>query len=139
MSYDLQKFKDAQKKDYETALMEVRCGRKRSHWIWYIFPQIEGLGMSAISQYYAIADLEEARAYLRDSYLKGHLIQISEALLDLSTSNPTEVFGKPDDMKVRSCMTLFHIADPNIKVFEEVLVKFYEGKMDQRTLDILEV
>ena len=91
--YDLDRFLTAQSRDYTTALREIRSGRKRSHWIWYIFPQVAGLGMSSTSQYYAISGLDEARAYLREPTLRAHLLEISNALLALEESDPSAVFG----------------------------------------------
>lgn len=137
MSYDLQRFLDAQERDYGTALAEIRAGHKTSHWIWYIFPQIAGLGYSSTSVFYAIADLGEAKAYMAEPTLRSHLIEISEALLNLESSNAREVMGRPDDMKLRSSMTLFAEAEPEEPVFQAVLNKFWEGKPDRRTLDIL--
>lgn len=102
--------------------------------MWYIFPQIQGLGFSSISQYYSIRDLEEAEAYLNDPVLGERLKEISQALLDLDTSDPYEVFGSPDDMKLRSSMTLFAILPDADPVFQKVLDKFYGGKKDKLTL-----
>ena len=134
---DLSRFHEAQKNDYASALANVRAGKKRSHWIWYIFPQITGLGDSPPSRHYAIKSLEEAADYLRDPVLGGHLIEISEALLALDSCNPLEVMGPPDDLKLRSCMTLFREADPSCEVFQKVLDKFYHGEPDTKTLKIL--
>lgn len=136
-SDELNRFRDAQKTDYETALSEIRAGRKRSHWMWYIFPQIHDLGYSSISQYYSIGSLQEAKDYLKNPVLGGHLNEISEALLSLKTDDPYEVFGSPDYLKLLSCMTLFEQADPGNKVFSKVIDKFYGGRRDQKTLEIL--
>lgn len=133
----LERFKKAQETDYDTALSEIQSGRKRSHWMWYIFPQIHGLGHTSISQYYSIQNLKEAKDYVHDPILGWRLIKISNALLGLETSDPHEVFGSPDDMKLRSCMTLFEAAEPNEPVFGKVIDKFYGGRRDQRTLGIL--
>ena len=138
MAYDLSRFHNAQKSAYATALSEIRAGRKRSHWIWYIFPQIQGLGFSSTAQYYAIADLDEAKAYLQDSVLRDHLLEISNALLALNSSDPSSVMGYPDDLKLRSSMTLFALADPACRVFQDVLDKYYDGKRDERTVAIVE-
>ena len=138
MSYNLTRFKNAQEGVYSRALAEIRSGRKRSHWIWYIFPQIRGLGMSSTSQYYGIENLEEARAYLEDPVLGPRLLEISHALLELDTDSAGEVFGYPDDLKLRSCMTLFSCADENNRVFTDVLDKFYGGQPDRMTLEILD-
>ncbi len=135
---DLQRFKDAQRNDYEQALQEVKSGQKRTHWMWYIFPQVHGLGMTSISDYYSIKSLQEAQDYLKDPALGARLVEISKALLELNTSDPHAVFGSPDDLKLRSCMTLFERADPQNPVFGEVLDKYYGGERDQRTLEILD-
>ena len=135
---DLQRFKDAQRNDYEQALQEVKSGRKRTHWMWYIFPQIHGLGMTPISDYYSIRSLREAKDYLKDPALGARLVEISKALLELNTSDPHAGFGSPDDLKLRSCMTLFERVDPQNPVFGDVLDKYYRGERDQRTLEILD-
>lgn len=133
----LQRFEDAHRQDYETALAEIRRGRKTSHWMWYIFPQLKGLGYSPTAQYYGIENLAEAEAFLSHPVLGVHLVEISRALLALETDNADLVFGYPDNLKLRSSMTLFaqiREADP---VFGQVLDKFFEGKPDQRTLELL--
>ena len=137
MTYDLQRFLKAQERDYNTALSEIRSGRKRSHWIWYIFPQIRGLGFSSTAQFYAIQDLGEAQAYMKDPVLRERLLEISSALLLLSSSDPTEVMGYPDDLKLRSSMTLFMTAAPEESVFRQVLDKYFGGNPDDKTLQIL--
>ena len=134
MAYDLSRFHRAQQRDYQTALSEIRAGRKRSHWIWYIFPQIQGLGFSSTSQFYALENLGEARAYLADGVLRERLLEISGALLELPDSNPSSVMGYPDDLKLKSSMTLFELADPDCSVFGAVLDKFYGGERDSRTI-----
>lgn len=134
MAYDLSRFHKAQQGSYETALAEIRSGRKRSHWIWYIFPQIQGLGFSSTAQYYAIENLEEAKAYLADPVLRERLLEISNALLALDSCDPSEVMGYPDDLKLRSSMTLFSLAEPECTVFRDVLDKFYNGQEDSRTI-----
>ena len=134
---NLKRFTETQEQDYDQALKEIRNGRKTSHWIWYIFPQLRGLGRSYMSDYYGIRDLEEAKAFLQDPYLGKNLKEISEALLKLDSSNATQVMGIPDDMKLKSSMTLFVCADPETDVFEKVLEKFYNGRKDQRTLEML--
>jgi len=135
---DLQRFKDAQHKDYETALAEVKAGRKRSHWMWYIFPQIAGLGSTEISKHYAIADLQEATDYLMDQELGHRLTEICRALLALDTHDAHAIFGSPDDLKLRSCMTLFDAVPATFPVFAQVLDKFYNGERDERTLQRLQ-
>ena len=136
-SFDIQRFINAQNKfnTYKLALSEVRNGKKRSHWIWYIFPQVKGLGHSSTSQMYGIKSLAEAEAYLKDETLKIRLYEITNALLEQEES-VMNIFGGLDAMKVRSCMTLFNLASPN-DVFAKVLEKFYDGKYCERTLEIL--
>ena len=140
MSYDLTRFKKAQARDYKTAFSEICAGRKQSHWIWYIFPQLEGLGFSEMAQYYGIKNLEEARAYLADSELCSRLVEISRALLALDSSDATAVMGYPDDLKLKSCMTLFLLAAQKDSVeaalFQAVLDKFFGGKSDERTVQM---
>ena len=133
----LERFYAAQKDSYGQALKEIKNGRKRSHWMWYIFPQIAGLGMSSTAQYYAITDLQEAKKYMADNVLGGRLLEISGALLDLETDDAHEVFGYPDDMQLRSSMTLFSAAAPEQEVFQKVLDKYFGGKQDERTLQLL--
>ncbi len=140
MYYDpagLERFVKAQAYDYDTALREIRGGRKRSHWMWYIFPQLQGLGFSSTAQYYGIRDLEEAKDYMEHPVLGARLVEISEALLALETSDPSAVMGYPDDLKLRSCMTLFELAAPEQPVFARVLEKYYSGRRDRRTLELL--
>lgn len=133
MAYHLQRFPDAQQRDYARALQEIRTGRKRSHWIWYIFPQLAGLGYSEYCRIYGIRGISEAKAYMDHPVLGNRLIEISEALLALDESDPAAVMGKPDDLKLRSCMTLFAIASPEQDVFERVLKKYYNGIRDHVT------
>ena len=137
MMQNLDRFLKAQASSYDAALREISAGQKRSHWIWYIFPQIQGLGFSSTAQYYAIEDLDEARAYLQEPTLRARLLEISEALLQLDTNDPTRVMGYPDDLKLRSSMTLFAEAEPECAVFQKVLDKYYGGRKDSRTLEIL--
>ncbi len=140
MYYDpagLERFVKAQQYDYETALREILGGRKRSHWMWYIFPQLQGLGFSSTAQYYGIRDLEEAKDYMEHPVLGARLVEISSALLTLETSDPSAVMGYPDDLKLRSSMTLFELAAPEQPVFARVLEKFYAGHRDRRTLELL--
>ena len=134
---DLQRFKEAQKRDFDTALSEIRRGRKRSHWMWYIFPQIQGLGFSSTSAYYAIQNMAEAEDFLNDPYLGANLRTISEALLELDTDDPYQIFGSPDHLKLLSCMTLFEAAEGEGGVFTQVIEKYYKGNRDDKTLKIL--
>ena len=126
-----------QQQDYQTALTEIKNGRKRSHWMWYIFPQISGLGFSSTSQHYAIRDLKEARSYLNHPVLGSRLIEISEALLALEGNNANQIFGSPDDLKLRSSMTLFAAVPESHPVFRQVLDKYFQGKPDRQTLTLL--
>ena len=134
---NLDRFIKMQEKDYEKALKEIKNGKKCTHWIWYIFPQLKGLGLSSTADYYGIEDINEAKEYLANEYLKNNLIEISQALLDLNSNNPTEILGYPDDLKVKSCMTLFYYADKSIEVFKKVIDKFYEGKFDSITIKLI--
>ena len=132
----LDRFIKAQEKSYKVALKEIKNGHKETHWIWYIFPELKGLGKSDTALYYGIIDLEEARSYLENDYLRSNLIEISEALLNLD-NNITDILGYPDNLKVKSCMTLFYYANPNIKIFKKVLDKFYNGEFDNNTIEII--
>ena len=137
MNFDLSRFTKAHKESYKSALEEIRRGRKETHWMWYIFPQIKGLGRSPTSQYYAIQSLDEAKAFLRDNYLGKNLLEISNALLTLPENNPTAIFEKTDDIKLKSCMTLFSVVSEEKSVFHQVLDKYYDGKRDDKTLEII--
>jgi uncharacterized protein (DUF1810 family) len=133
----LQRFTDAQKADYEIALSEIRSGRKRSHWMWYIFPQIHGLGFSETSKFYALKSVDEAKEYLSHPVLGKRLIEISKALLDLPSVNAHSIFGSPDDVKLKSSMTLFASLPNADRVFQSVLEKFFYGEKDDKTLKII--
>ena len=136
MNYDLQRFHKAQKFDYPVALGEIKNGQKESHWMWYIFPQLKELGYSSTAKYYGLTK-DEAKAYINDEILKSRLIEISQALLELTSSNASEILGYPDDLKLKSCMTLFSEIAPEIEVFDQVLQKFFSGKKDDKTLKLL--
>ena len=135
--YRLQRFLDAQATAYPTALAEIQAGRKRSHWMWYIFPQIQGLGVSSTSHYYALRDAAEAEAYLRHPVLGPRLVEISGELMRLPDSDAGRVFGSPDDLKLRSSMTLFAALPGADPVFRAVLDKYFGGVPDERTLQLL--
>lgn len=140
MSYDLNRFHKAQSADnwgYETAINEIKNGRKVGHWIWYIFPQLKELGRSSTAQYYGIDGIDEARAYFTDPVLSARLAEISQALAALAETDPIKILGHTDAMKVKSCMTLFLSVDPNNKTFQTVIDKFYGGKLDQLTIEAL--
>jgi uncharacterized protein (DUF1810 family) len=135
--HDLNRFVSAQASDYQRALAELRNGRKRSHWIWYIFPQIDGLGFSSTAKYYAIKSLDEAKAYLAHPILGPRLVECAEALLKIENRTAHQILGSPDDLKVRSCATLFAAVSPAGSVFERVLEKYYDRERDAKTLGIL--
>ena len=135
---DLSRFHEAHERDYENALREVKSGQKKTHWMWYIFPQIRGLGKSSTSQFYGITGIDEAKAYLGDSILGEHMKELCESLIAVQTNNATEIFSWPDDKKLKSSMTLFDEADPNNILFKKVLDKFFKGEKDKATLRIIQ-
>ena len=135
--YDLGRFVQAQRGDFERALAELRGGRKRTHWMWYIFPQLDGLAFSPTSKHYAIKSIEEARAYLEHPVLGPRLLECAEAVLLVSGRSATEIFGSPDDLKLRSCATLFACVSPPGSVFDRLLDRYYGGERDPRTLQLL--
>ena len=139
MMSDLNRFLKAQEDTYVRALEEIKAGKKRSHWMWFIFPQIKGLGQSQVSKYYAIQNFEESILYLENSLLKSRLLEISHALLELDVSNIADVLGSIDTLKLKSSMTLFHMVDKEEKVFMEVLRKYFHNELDQRTVEILKI
>ncbi len=132
--HDLQRFLDAQQAVYSQVLAELRAGRKRSHWIWYIFPQIAGLGHSPTSQFFAIHSLAEARVYLRHPTLGARLRECTQLVLDVSGREIEEILGYPDHLKFRSSMTLFNRAAPEEQLFAAALSKYFEGQPDALTL-----
>ncbi len=134
MTFDLERFVTAQDAMYETVLDELRSGRKTGHWIWFIFPQVAGLGSSPLSQHYAIGSLDEARAYLAHPLLGARLRECSGIVLETTGRAASEMFGSLDALKVRSCMTLFQRAAPDEPVFGQVLDRFYGGAADEATL-----
>src|SRR6186713_3192207 len=134
--YNLQRFIDAQEASYEIALSEIKSGRKKSHWMWYIFPQVQGLGFSETSKFYAIKNISEARAFLEHPVLGERLVRICNALLHLESDNAHNIFGSPDDLKLRSSMTLFSSLNIN-PVFQKLLDKFFNGIKDDKTLQII--
>ena len=133
-NFDLDRFIKAQKRDYNTAFFEIREGRKQTHWIWYIFPQIKGLGQSEIAKYYSIQSIDEAKAYLDNEYLYNNLIDICNELLKLRSNNILDIMGYPDNLKLCSSMTLFYLTTSKETVFKKVLDKFYDGKLDESTI-----
>lgn len=137
--FALDRFVQAQTRHFETALTEIISACKRSHWMWFIFPQYAGLGYSAMSQRYAIRSAAEARAYLDHSILGARLQQCCEVLLTIENRSAHEIFGSPDDMKLKSCATLFASISPQGSVFEQLLHQYFQGNRDQRTLDLLRI
>ncbi len=136
--FDLSRFTDAQKGIYNDAIAELRIGRKRTHWMWFIFPQIEGLGHSSTAKYYAIKSREEAGEYLNHPVLGKRLLECAEAVLAVEGRSASEIFGYPDDMKLKSSMTLFEAVSDHHQVFARVLDKYFHGERDMRTLQLLD-
>lgn len=136
-TYNLERFISAQHDDYERALFEIKSGRKRSHWMWYIFPQIQGLGLSETSKYYALRDLHEAEIFLAHEVLGSRLVRITDQLMQLQENDANKIFGSPDDLKLKSSMTLFCSLDEADPIFQSVLNKFFSGSKDEKTLKII--
>ncbi|MEN2412146.1 MULTISPECIES: DUF1810 domain-containing protein [Flavobacterium] len=134
----LERYLVAQNKVYQQALKEIKNAKKESHWMWFIFPQIRGLGFTDYNLYYGLKDLDEAKEYLGNPILGKRLIEISEALLCHNGYTAMEIFGKPDERKLKSCMTLFSQIHDTNPVFQEVLDKYYQGSFDEKTMSILE-
>ena len=133
----MQRFYEPQRRDFDRALAEIRRSRKVSHWMWYIFPQLKGLGRSSTAQFYGLDGLEEARRFAADLVLGGNLRTITQALLDQPDRNARAVFGGTDAMKLRSCMTLFALADPDCGLYARVLEEFFRGERDPQTIKML--
>ena len=135
--HDLNRFVRAQERDYVRALAEIRSGRKRTHWMWYIFPQLDGLGFSETARRYAIRGLDEARAYLEHPVLGPRLVECADAVLAVRGRSARGIFGTPDDLKLRSCATLFAEVSPGGSVFRQMLKVYFGGEADVRTLALL--
>jgi uncharacterized protein (DUF1810 family) len=135
--HHLSRFVQAQQGNYAQALSEITSGRKRSHWMWYVFPQLDGLAFSSTSKHYAIKSLEEARAYLAHPLLGPRLLACAEAVIRQNGRSATEIFGSPDDLKLRSCATLFACVSPRGSVFHLLLDKYYQGTVDSKTLRLV--
>ncbi len=135
--YNLHRFIEAQLDDYFTSLAEIREGKKRSHWMWYIFPQYKGLGQSATSQHFAIQSLAEARAYLEHPVLGTRLLECCDALLELEDRTAHHIFGSIDKLKLRSSMTLFAQVSPMNLIFQRVIDKYFRGQPDNATLELI--
>lgn len=134
---DLDRFITAQENVYSRALSEIKNGRKESHWMWFIFPQNDGLGFSSMTVKYAIKSREEAVAYLHHGLLGARLREITSALLEIQGKSAREIMGSPDDMKLKSCMTLFALVSDENNIFQAVLDQYFGGKADERTIDLL--
>ena len=135
--FDLRRFVEAQARNYADAIAELKAGRKRSHWMWYVFPQYAGLGHSAMAERFAIASLDEAKAYLRHPVLGPRLVECANAVLAVHGVTAHDIFGSPDDMKLRSSATLFsRVSEPG-SVFHRILERYFDGKSDERTLELL--
>jgi len=137
-SSDLDRFVRAQEANYTQALSELRGGRKRTHWMWYVFPQLEGLGSSPMAVRYAISDLGEAKAYLAHPVLGPRLVECAEAVLQHGGLTASALFGYPDDMKLRSSATLFASVSPAGSVFHRILDTFFQGRPDEASLRLLQ-
>ena len=136
MNYNIERFIEPHELYYPVALMEIKYGHKRSHWMWYIFPQLKGLGYSSKSEFYGLTGVEEAKQYMNNDYLKNNMYEICEELLKLD-DNIDNIFGYPDNLKLKSSMTLFEYAIPDSLIFKEIIDKFYNGNRDEKTLEIL--
>jgi len=135
--FDLKRFLEAQEDCYEGILSEIKSGQKRTHWMWYIFPQIDGLAFSSTSKRYSIKSFEEARAYLNHSILGTRLRECAQAVLDVKGRSAAEILGSPDDLKLKSCATLFVSVSPPPSVFGCILEQYYHGVQDDRTVHLL--
>lgn len=134
----LNKFLKAQKDTFDLALSEIKNGKKESHWMWYVFPQIQGLGQSEVSKFYSLNTIDEAKDYLAHPILGSRLIEISTLLLHLNENDSYEIFGYPDNLKLKSCMTLFSIAaNDEILIFNEILIKYFGNEKCNETLCII--
>lgn len=141
MAHDLSRFKAAQAHSYATALQEIKSGHKDSHWMWYIFPQLASLGHTSTAHFYGISGIDEAKEYLKDELLSARLLEISDALLHIDETDALQVFGYPDNLKLRSSMTLFAIAgggNERFATFQQVLDKFFGGEKDTLTINLLQ-
>ena len=136
--FNLERFLDAQESTYQKALQEIKNGYKESHWIWFIFPQIKGLGYSDKSIFYGLKNIEEANAYLNHPILGERLLEICNVLINLDNNDAYSIFGSPDNLKLKSCLTLFSQVENTNEIFDNLLSKFFNGKYDKNTLDIID-
>lgn len=135
--HNLSRFIEAQDRDYDRAFSEISSGKKRSHWMWYIFPQFAGLGSTSTSKHYAIKSPDEAKAFLAHPILGPRLLECAKAVVDVQGRSANQIFGSPDDLKLRSCATLFACVSPPGSVFHRLIAKYYGGAFDDRTLRLL--
>ena len=135
--FDLRRFHQAQEHTYQKAFNEIRNGKKASHWMWFIFPQLAGLGYSEVSKWYAIHNLNEAELYLKDDILAERLMNLCKLLLEVKGKSAHEIFGAPDDLKLKSCMTLFSSVKGSSPIFQQVLDRYFDGNKDLKTLELL--
>lgn len=133
---NINRFIEMHKLYYKIALKEIKDGYKRSHWMWYIFPQLKGLGHSSKSEYYGLSGIEEVKEYMNNEYLRNNMLEICNELIKLN-DNIDNIFGYPDNLKLNSSMTLFEYALPNEKIFGKIIDKFYDGKRDNNTINML--
>jgi uncharacterized protein (DUF1810 family) len=136
--FDLARFVNAQQATYDRALAEVRSGRKHTHWMWFIFPQLDGLGSSSTARHYAIKSREEAQAYLNHPVLGARLLECADAVLAVEGRAALDIFGHPDDWKLKSCATLFAAVSPPDSAFHRILAKYFQGQQDDKTLRLLD-
>ncbi|HUS02544.1 MAG TPA: DUF1810 domain-containing protein [Chitinophagaceae bacterium] len=137
MNITLNRFIEAQQSIYPRVLKELRNAKKTTHWMWFIFPQIEGLGHSSTAKYYSIKSIEEGKEYIAHPILGKRLLECSNIILNIDGKSASAIFGYPDDLKLRSSMTLFNYIVPQLKVFAEVLKKYFGGDQDERTIELL--
>ncbi len=133
----LQRFVSAQRPIYQQVLEELNDGAKRTHWMWYIFPQIKGLGVNEMARYYSLENLQEARMYLAHPVLGSRLRECCEIVLNIRNKTAAQIFGHPDDLKFRSCLTLFNLAAPDEVLFKKLIDKYYKGFLDPKSIEIL--
>lgn len=135
--YNLNRFIDQQKTYYDIALKEIKNGYKSSHWMWFIFPQLKGLGTSEMAEYYGLNGIKEAKEYYENKYLRSNLLEISKALLKVENKSINYILGYPDNLKLKSCMTLFELVDNDEQVFKDILEKYYLGERDEKTIELV--
>lgn len=135
--FDLDRFLEAQQETFDTALLEIREGKKQTHWMWFIFPQLKGLGFTDYNIFYGIENLKEASLYLNHLILGKRLEEITQAMLQIENKTALEILGRPDERKLKSCMTLFGLLPETPEYFRQVLEKYYNGEQDERTLQLI--